>query len=802
MSERKAAREVVERLNKNWVRKAFNLQIELMGWEETIGTFGRPPQENIDADLAKCELFIGMLWYEWGSANTGKYESGFEHEFRLAEYGHASSGRPEICLMFKQVDERRPGGAGPGYERIKGFKEEIRHKVLWHQFADDGEFRDKLESILSDYVVRLHQAETRSQPQAATADSDGALAPTQPVANEGKRSQLPREALTFLHDFADQAAKDVETRPLTPVEIARLRLVGTLINGQGNDEAIIGVHDANTLFAHADELALTQREYAELAECGLANFDAQNTPYWRWLVAANGFDGTFIPLRTVFGSEKLRIGVFKLMRLMRMDKFDSENFDREFYVGNWLAADTHQAVRVAALGYLSEFGTSSDLPEVRAEIDRADYQTLKVAIHAHASILARESVEMALQALVDHQSDSVEDVLLDKVFARPEMLSAPLLEQALSHRAANVRRRSAAELLSRKQITREATERLLTDSEPVVRLQGLLGRVALGDSVSQEDAKALLVKRRVRSGFNYLATLSTETDGDAELSEFLRQERQRIPRTQIKDRVDEASIFEQDIKFEAIRRAFKSRGDELRDALRDGFASWFEKELAAVESLVGKTSLWERTKNMEASLRKEWTREALAIVLDQSDCRDLPLVRALVAADDQLLTGEVVRFLGKCGEWADTPRIVQYSGKPTRGIGLLGFIVRDEDVAVTTAALLRLGKGRPRDLLALEVSDRIKTQILIGLPASQFEQFADDEVVSLFRSDDEGIRRAAVLKVVGHFTLARIQDLMKRHLDPVEKRFYNIGVWLDLGVSLERKVGKAIARRAANFGAD
>lgn len=796
MHERRAAWEVVERLNKNWAKKAFNLQIELMGWEETIGTFGRPPQENIDEDLAKCEIFIGMLWYEWGSANTGKYASGFEHEFRLAEEGNRNSKRPEIYLLFKEVDEARPGGAGPGYTRIKEFKNEIRQKVLWHQFSDETEFRDKLEGILADYIVRLHQAESDQQPKTASDDSRDSIVPAQ-QSNREDQPQLPLETLSFLRNFAEQASKSADDEPISPAELARFRLLGTLLAGEGNDDAMLGVYDANILFVHANELSLDRRECAELAECGIAHSGAQNIPYWRWLVAVGGLEGPFIPLRTVFGSDSLRIGALKLMRLMQIAKFESDSFDREFYVDRWLANKTPPAVRSAALGYLGEFGTIAELQKVRAEIARADYQTLKPAINAYARILLTQSAEASFGALIEHQSDTVEEKLLASIFARPATLPSALLEAAISNRAAAVRKQAAAELVARNQCTRQIADELVGDSEAEVRLEGLFARKALGDRISEDQARAVLVKRRIGAGFNALAMNYSSTEGDAQLELFLRQQRRAAPKAELKEIAKKAPIFEQTYVFEEIRRSFKSRGDELRAALRDEFVSWFAKELGKLEARVSDSDILGRTRKIEMSLRSQWMNEALAIVANQGDCQDLLLVRDLVATDEKLLTVEVVQFLARCGEWADVELVLQFSNpNPSKSIGLLGLHVPEEDLAFAANALLSLGATRVRDLLKLNMKDSIRARVVAGLNANQFRGLSDDDVAEMFEAEDEGVRQSAVLSAVAFLPVARLKALMKRHLDPSKKRFYNVGVWLDLGVSLDRAAAKKIAKRA------
>lgn len=82
VTERNASRKVVDRINRI-LGKEIGLHIELLGWEDTLPGAGRP-QSIINQDVEICDLFIGLLWKRWGSS-TGKFSSGFEEEFNIAQ---------------------------------------------------------------------------------------------------------------------------------------------------------------------------------------------------------------------------------------------------------------------------------------------------------------------------------------------------------------------------------------------------------------------------------------------------------------------------------------------------------------------------------------------------------------------------------------------------------------------------------------------------------------------------------------------------------------------------------------------
>jgi hypothetical protein len=195
------------------------------------------------------------------------------------------------------------------------------------------------------------------------------------------------------------------------------------------------------------------------------------------------------------GARRLQGRSFKANAPYELPIPDSDNVSRSECVNLWLDPKAPHLQREAALRYLRDLGVPADLAKVKEEINRADYQTAKAAMDTYVAIEFRESADRALNALVELQPEVVDAVLLDKVFNKPHVLSTSLLESCLTHKAPQVRARAATSLLLRKALPKEAGEGLSTDIDPDVRLAGLLGRMADGESVSEETARAVLVKK-------------------------------------------------------------------------------------------------------------------------------------------------------------------------------------------------------------------------------------------------------------------------------------------------------------------
>src|SRR5438445_11957063 len=82
--ERRAAKTVVDEYNSLFADD-FGYQVELIGWEDTVSVFGRP-QDIINRDLERCELFIGLMCKKWGTPPdvSGPSSPALEEEFKTS----------------------------------------------------------------------------------------------------------------------------------------------------------------------------------------------------------------------------------------------------------------------------------------------------------------------------------------------------------------------------------------------------------------------------------------------------------------------------------------------------------------------------------------------------------------------------------------------------------------------------------------------------------------------------------------------------------------------------------------------
>src|SRR5262249_20366209 len=122
---------------------------------DTLPGIGRP-QEIINADVDRCDLFVGLLWKRWGTA-TGTHSSGFLEEFERARDRHRASREPQVWMHFKDIDAALLADPGPEVSQVITFKKALTQsrELLYKSFATAAEWERLFRNNLTEYVVAL-----------------------------------------------------------------------------------------------------------------------------------------------------------------------------------------------------------------------------------------------------------------------------------------------------------------------------------------------------------------------------------------------------------------------------------------------------------------------------------------------------------------------------------------------------------------------------------------------------------------------------------------------------------------------
>ncbi len=265
----------------------------------------------------------------------------------------------------------------------------------------------------------------------------------------------------------------------------------------GNDEAVVGVHDANILFKERVLLDLSRQEMQALIDSGLGNISHEVVPLWYWYVQAGAQDSGYLSLSTLTGSQSLRVGALTAMRLIgepiKPLPFGSKDdgIKRGAFVAMWLSQSSNERVKVAALEYLSACGDETDLPILTEEYEKRNYQTVGASVDAIIRINLKQSREKAVRSLIELQPENVDEWLVEEVFAKPASLPTALILEAVAHRNANVRATVVPILIARNALPVEVAERLLDDSSAPVRSDALRSLIKDGREFPDDKSSQL-----------------------------------------------------------------------------------------------------------------------------------------------------------------------------------------------------------------------------------------------------------------------------------------------------------------------
>jgi hypothetical protein len=100
-----------------------------------------------------------LLWRRWGEATgIGAWTSGFHEEFERARGRAEITGRPEIWLFFKKIEEALCIDPGEQLQKVIRFKEQMRRekKILYKEFSEAPEWGELLDDCLYQYLVKLY----------------------------------------------------------------------------------------------------------------------------------------------------------------------------------------------------------------------------------------------------------------------------------------------------------------------------------------------------------------------------------------------------------------------------------------------------------------------------------------------------------------------------------------------------------------------------------------------------------------------------------------------------------------------
>ncbi len=782
--ERRTAHAVAKQVN-DMVACEMGGRLELIGWEETLSGIGRP-QAMINADMETCDLFIGAIWTKWGMrpALDGPFTSGFEEEFELSRARHGSTGSPFMTVFFKEIDSLQLQDPGEELKKVLSFQERLRVEkdFLYDTFATSDAFADKVRAFLTKHTIRLLR--TSATPDEKTSEPKPQASWMGPMSGDAVTASTASDSLEakFLISTSQALSK---AEVLSPDAIARIRLIGATAGSAENDKIFVGVHDANLLYQERHSLAFSLQEKRGLLEAGLAELHHENVPLWSWLAEVTAEKQDVLALLTLIGDDAQRVGALTTMRLLARSIHFPGLLEGDL-VEAWLSQSVPGRVRVAALRYLQNHGASSHLASIENEVARADKDTLTPALEAALAIHLRDSEADAANFILSTSFETMDESILKLALDGLGELGNEALGRGLDHRSAAVRARTIEKLGARRALGFDTVERAKEDDAPLVRLAALQALEHLGQTPSLEEARKILVRPRRTSGLLFMP-LSSDTVGEGFFEIYLVERLRQMPLPAVEALLSSSPDRHAAYLALAARRA-KDFGEALRADLMDNFTDYAARHwpdgIKPTNALSSILSIG--TFDPLEAKRRDLVRQALDILADQRDEKDLPLLRHVLDSKFVSPTVAVIGFIRTLGGPEDVERLA----RTPRGLGTPKSSQAFNDAART---ILKIWSNELSNLTELELSDDMLAKIVDLAPNVALERLPDLTILRLLLTDKPQLRHSLARKVPASLPRLRVRRLLHAYRADPEGRYYVITHWLDLGLAYSRAVARRVA---------
>lgn len=699
----------------------------------------------------------------------------------------------DMVLYFKQVPIPAGFEPGEGLKKVLEFRQKCidEKKIFFKEFSDANAFgavvREKLEEIgWRETDIQATEAEDINQPN-RTPPSDEQPG-SQPTNGDGL---LDKDAREFLADLMNRSPEWDKT---LPHEVARLRLIGTAVVRSGNDEEYLGNHDANLIFQKFRNAPLSRQEVRALIDCGIVGFGYQNVPLWHWF-AKTGNIWERVSLLAAVGNESERPQAIKLLGLgYQPIPSRGDLFDKRQALQIWLADSTPSSTFDAAVSFIASKVSDEDFEMIEEAAAGCSPHRGAQVEKAIVSLLSRIDLNAALKRILHKDIDEIDSKVADRIFRNPPSISTEILLACLTAKADTIRIQAVRVLSERSEITLQAAETLLTDSNHEIRLLAAEMLSEYDINFSDEIAKKALRIVRPSRGFGLLFARNEPDDTYYERYKLNRLLQLDFPSLDAKREV--AGIF-CELELRALYEKYtKKVYDEIRTNLRDGFKRYFEERIQrAKESGIMDADTEQKTRNLETFLRKKWCDAAISPLCALARSGDLDLIRKALSDNELEGSSAILSYLGRFGKWSDIELIKKLVDTPKSSFSLLG-LPKEELVEEKASAILSLGRDRSVDMLDLPMDNDIRIALAMRLPSKVIADLDDNIILRELERDIDRYRSVFAQKCILALPRARVTALIDRYVDSAEHRYYNSVHWLDLGSSLPTKVARQIAQKA------
>ena len=811
--ERKAIRDEVDEFNESWADE-FGYQIELVGWEKTISGSGRP-QDLINQGLDQCHLFVGMVWKRWGTSpgHDSGFSSGFQEEFERAKSRYTQNHSPEISLFFKHIPDASMEDPGDQLKQVLQFREKIieEREFYLQEFSTTAEMAKLARKCINAFVRRIKDADVSSESSGIkTKGTDFEQVQVGDDEKSPETSPFSAEGFTFLRDLITRMAQESAIDDISASDVARFRLLANSISKPDNQEMDLGVHDINILFfAHGDGMNLGEREIYCLAKLGLQHLKGENVPFWRWYsTLPHSRLNVALVSSCVGANDDEKVGAIRVLdALAHSLTINGKHLKREEILNIWLSETASTHVRSAALDYLAKMGIAEDYPIVQKESDRNDPATYCKALECMLAILLRTGQEDKAQKLaLRSQFGSLGNDTFQAVLGGFENLETALLLAGLEHDNSLVRLKTLKILHGRNAIDRNMAKQLCEDKDALIRNTAIKTLSELGESLSQEEVKKILVQPQTRPGSGLLGIITAGTSHEKGKELFARYELEeliKLSEVELTKKAKTSFTYDDAPYFARAKQYFSKYGGKLRDDVDDTFRTYFEEQIQRMEiTLANYPDIGEtikRDRKLEIFHRKKLTRQGLDILCEAGESRDLPRIRKNLMDDSSGVSKPDAKYLAEHGKWADIPLLAKANLLESGESWVASADTENLQMEAAKAVLSMSRKHDISELFSLEMPVIILEKTIRLCPESRFSSISDSALLELLDHESADIRKAASMKVVQTFSADRIRSTLYSYINRDKSYYYNVIHWLDLGSSMPIDKARRVVCAALNW---
>jgi HEAT repeat protein len=737
--ERSAARSLIDEINR--VIRDLGWQIDLLGWEDTLPGASRP-QELINDDIRRCDLFIGLLWHRWGSP-TGRYSSGFEEEYELARELASEAEQIEIWLFLKDIDPDRLADPGEQLDQVLAFRRRVEEQrdVLYKPFSDVDHLLVSLRESLLRYIFRLH----------ANVSVDQTLTPQQPpvVPREGADTPVAgggqtEQAVATLRNIVDAMTNGTRVEVW---EAARLRLTASTVFSSAYSAEAVTAHPMNVLYSSERELIPTDFERTLILRSIVSGWDT--VPGWRW-ARDLGDEQVLLRLAGIAVTEKDERARARAVHMLSYARFSP--FDPPLSELGWaerLLKDSSSSVVAAAVDYLAGVLPDANTADILVATLKSDQVELQ------AKLLRRANPAKAIAILMG-SSSYLSDWELRAYDGVAEDADETLLRVGLTDRRAPVRAFALRELARRGVLGLDEIREKMRDQSADVR---------------REAARILI--QLTPTNYDEARNAAKQVDPEQPWAE---DELIRAAVSKLDSDTLAEGMYLFDVDGDDAYAILGQRGDDrvisrLRSDLEDGFEGLRAESLERLVAQHGEavaTYIAERSADVEQFTLARHAAAGLSVLSHIAEPEDAQLARKFLSSKWDFVRLPAIRILAKSGarDYADTlVSIASDSYGAVKDAAVSALI--DIDPTVENGAAVLCNSSDPSNV------QKVLLQLL-----TVDETRATEASRRLLYSDAEPIRRLALAALLHCLDREGLLGLLDEY-QSAERYFYDVVVWLD-----------------------